>query len=231
MAGPGWSLSPHPDTVNAIATIHAAIDSGITTIDTARAYTTLDHPSHNEWVIAQALAAHPDGDSVLVATKGGHSRRGPGDFPVDASPAALRRDCESSLRTLRRDRVDLYRLHRCDHPSVRLADSVGALAQLRAEGKIRFLGVCNVTAGQVRLASEITAIDTVQNRYSPLARDDEVLGYCADHGITYLAYSPLRGSNAAGLASTRHGSPRSAPTGGSRHSRPPSRGCWAGRMR
>jgi aryl-alcohol dehydrogenase-like predicted oxidoreductase len=199
IGGASWSLGRHQDAGNAIATIHAAIDTGITTIDTARAYTTLDHESHNEWIIARALSAHPDGDSVFVATKGGHFRRGTDDFPVDASPAALRRDCELSLKTLRRSCIDLYQLHRCDGPLVNLAESVQTLAQLRVEGKIRFVGLCNVTVEQVRLASTITTIDTVQNRYSPLARDDEVLSHCADRGITYLAYSPLGGNRAARL--------------------------------
>lgn len=213
VGGANWSLGPHQDVAAITATIHTAIDNGITTIDTARAYTTLDHPSHNEWVISQALAAHPDGASVFIATKGGHFRRGRHEFAVDASPAALRRDCEMSLTTLRRSCIDLYQLHRCDHPSVNLAESVETLAQLRAEGKIRFLGVCNVTVEQVRLASAITTVDAVQNRYSPLARDDEVLGHCADHGITYLAYSPLGGSGAVRLGLD---APRFAQVGASR---------------
>jgi hypothetical protein len=100
IGGASWSLSRHQDAGSAIATIHAAIDAGITTIGTARAYTTPDQPAQNEWVIARALSARPDGDSVFIATKGGHFRRGTDEFPIDASPAALRRDCELSLRAL-----------------------------------------------------------------------------------------------------------------------------------
>ncbi|MFI5610204.1 aldo/keto reductase [Amycolatopsis sp. NPDC051903] len=193
LGGAGWSLADEPDVDGAIATMHAAIDHGVTLIDTARAYTTVDHPAHNEWLIGKALATHPDGDSVFVATKGGHFRSGPAEFPVDASPAALRRDCEQSLRTLGRDRLDLYQLHRADNPSTVLEESVGELAVLRDEGKIRGVGLCNVTVAQLEKARAITVIDAVQNRYSPLSRDDETLAYCAREGIPYLAYSPLGG--------------------------------------
>jgi len=197
LGGASWSLADEPDIDGAIATIHAALEHGVTLLDTARAYTTVDHPSHNEWLIGKALAAHPDGDSVFVATKGGHFRGGPAEFPVDGSPAALRRDCEQSLRMLCRETLDLFQLHRADDPSTVVEDSVGELAALRDEGKIRYVGLCNVTTEQLGKARAVTRIDAVQNRCSPLARDDEMLAYCAREGIPYLAYSPLGGKSAA----------------------------------
>jgi aryl-alcohol dehydrogenase-like predicted oxidoreductase len=193
LGGAGWSLADEPDVAGAVRTIHAAIDHGVTLIDTARAYTTLDHPSHNEWLISRALRTHPAGHTMLVATKGGHYRSGPVSFPVDGSPAALRRDCEQSLHMLRRDTLDLFQLHRADDTSIPIEDSVAELAALRTEGKIRCVGLCNVTVGQLVRARAITTIDTVQNRYSPMERDDEVLGYCVRGGLPFLAYSPLGG--------------------------------------
>ncbi len=197
LGGAGWSLADEPDVDGAIATIHSAIDHGVTLVDTARAYTTVDHPSHNEWLIGEALAAHPDGDKVFVATKGGHFRAGPADFLVDNSPTALRRDCEQSLRTLGRDTLDLFQLHRADDPSTVVEDSVAELAALREEGKVRYVGLCNVTVAQLEKARTITTIDAVQNHYSPLAPDDDMLAYCAREGIPYLAYSPLGGKSVA----------------------------------
>jgi aryl-alcohol dehydrogenase-like predicted oxidoreductase len=193
LGGASWSLADEPDVDGAIATIHAAIEHGVTLVDTARAYTTVGHPSHNEWLIGKALAAHPDGDSVFVATKGGHFRVGGKEFPVDGSRAALRRDCEQSLRMLGKDTLDLFQLHRADDPSTVVEESVAELAALRDEGKVRYVGLCNVTLAQIEKARAITTIDTVQNHYSPLSRDDETLSYCAREGIPYLAYSPLGG--------------------------------------
>jgi aryl-alcohol dehydrogenase-like predicted oxidoreductase len=183
LGGASWSLADEPDVDGAIATIHAAIEHGVKLLDTARAYTTADHPSHSEWLIGKALAAHPDGESVFVATKGGHFRGGPAEFPVDGSPAALRRDCEQSLRMLGRDALDLFQLHRADDPSTVVEDSVAELAALREGGKIRYVGLCNVTVAQLEKARAITTIDAIQNHYSPLAGDDETLTYCAREGI------------------------------------------------
>jgi aryl-alcohol dehydrogenase-like predicted oxidoreductase len=202
LGGASWSLADEPDVDGAIATVHAALDHGVTLLDTARAYTTVDHPSHNEWLISRALASHPAGDTAFVATKGGHFRGGPAEFPVDGSPAALRHDCEQSLRVLGRDTLDLFQLHRADHPSTVVEDSVGELAALRAEGKVRYVGLCNVTVAQLEKARAVTTIDTVQNHYSPLARDDETLAYCAREGIPYLAYSPLGGRASASRIGT-----------------------------
>ncbi|QRP48465.1 aldo/keto reductase [Amycolatopsis sp. FDAARGOS 1241] len=133
----------------------------------------------------------------LRRDQGRHFRSGPTEFPVDGSPAALRHDCEQSLRTLGRDRLDLYQLHRADDPSTVFEESVGELAALRDEGKIRCVGLCNVTVAQLDKARTITVIDAVQNRYSPLPRDDETLAHCAREGIPYLAYSPLGGRSSA----------------------------------
>jgi aryl-alcohol dehydrogenase-like predicted oxidoreductase len=202
LGGASWSLADEPDVDGAIATVHAALDHGVTLLDTARAYTTLDHQSHNEWLIRQALASHPAGDTAFVATKGGHFRSGPAEFPVDGSPAALRHDCEESLRTLGRDTLDLFQLHRADHPSTVVEESVGELAALRDEGKIRYVGLCNVTVAQLEEARAITTIDAVQNHYSPLARDDETLAYCVREAIPYLAYAPLGGASGANRLAT-----------------------------
>lgn len=202
LGGASWSLADDPDVDGAIATVHAALDHGITLFDTARAYTTVDHRSHNEWLIAKALAAHPAGDRAFVATKGGHFRAGPAEFPVDGSPAALRRDCEQSLQVLGRDTLDLFQLHRADDPSTVVEESVATLAELRDEGKIRYVGLCNVTVAQLEKARAITTIDAVQNHYSPLRRDDETLEYCARARIPFLAYSPLGGSSAAASLET-----------------------------
>jgi aryl-alcohol dehydrogenase-like predicted oxidoreductase len=197
LGGASWSLADSPDVDGAIATIHTALDHGVTLLDTARAYTTVGHPAHNEWLIGKALASHPLGGAAFVATKGGHFRSGPAEFPVDGSPAALRQDCEQSLRILGRETLDLFQLHRADDPSTVVEDSVAELAALRDEGKIRYVGLCNVTVEQLERARTITTIDAVQNHYSPLTRDDETLAYCAHENIPYLAYSPLGGRSGA----------------------------------
>lgn len=193
LGGAGWSIRPDLDEERSIRTIHAALDAGVTLLDTARAYTTVDHAAHNEALIARALAQRPDVADVLVATKGGHFRTGPAKWGVDGRPAALRSDCEASLRALRVDAIDLYFLHHPD-PGVPLAESVGALESLRAEGLVRMIGVSNINTSQLAIARAVTTIDAVENHFSPLDQDDlPVVEQCAAAGIAYLAYSPLRG--------------------------------------
>jgi aryl-alcohol dehydrogenase-like predicted oxidoreductase len=179
----------------AIATIHTALDHGVRLIDTAAAYTRAGIDAYAETVVAKALARRSDRADVLVATKGGHRRAGD-DFPVDASPAALRADCDRSLQALGVDQIGLYQLHHVD-PRVPLADSVGALLELRSAGKIAEIGLSNVSIAQIDRARELAPIGSVQNRLSladpadlPTAR------HCADLGIAYLAYQPLGGSGA-----------------------------------
>ena len=129
-----------------VATVHAALDAGVMLIDTALAYTRPGVESYAEQVVARALRGLTT-ERPLVATKGGHWRRGD-SFPVDGRPGTLRAHCEISLRTLEADRIDLYQLHHVD-PRVPLPDSVGALGQLRQEGKIAAIGLSNVTVAQL----------------------------------------------------------------------------------
>lgn len=181
-----------------LATIRLAYDLGIRAFDTARVYAPVGDPLYAETLLADALDGR---DDVLVMTKGGHFRTDDGGFAVDNSPARLRRDVEDSLRALRSDRLDLYLLHRGDDESVPLAESVGALAALRDEGKIAEIGVSNVRLDQLLAALEVAPVVAVQNQYSPLATTwepvsraecDTVVAECEARGIAYLAYSPLR---------------------------------------
>lgn len=196
LGGASWSLGAVRDDEAAVAVIHAALDAGVDLIDTARAYTTLDEPSHNEALIARALQTHPRGGEAVVATKGGHYRAGERDFPIDGRPATLREHVEHSLRTLGVERLDLYFLHHPD-PAVPIAESVGQLGQLRAEGKLALVGVSNVSAEQYRDALAETRIDAVENQLSVF--DREHLGLAVElaaAGVPLLAYSPLGGRGA-----------------------------------
>ena len=189
-------LKGRPSEAQAIATVHAALDAGVTLIDTADVYC-LDHTDigHNERLIARAIAGRP---GVVVATKGGLQRPG-GDWTGNARPEHLRAACEASLRALGVERIALYQLHAPD-PSVRFADSVGALARLRAEGKIERVGLSNVSAAQLAEAQRIVPIASVQNRWNPLHRapeTDGVLDACTREGIAFLPYSPFGGARGA----------------------------------
>jgi aryl-alcohol dehydrogenase-like predicted oxidoreductase len=174
-----------------VATVHAALDAGVMLIDTALAYTRAGIESYAEQVIACALrgltTARP-----LIATKGGHWRRGD-SFPVDGRPDTLRAHCEVSLRNLEADRIDLYQLHHVD-PQVPLPDSVGALGQLRREGKIAAIGLSNVTVAQLDEALAVAPIAAVQNRLSySVPGDLSTALACAERGVAYLAHSPFGG--------------------------------------
>src|SRR3954470_2878669 len=176
-----------------------ALESGVRLIDTALAYTRPGIESFAEAVVASALRQWRGGQPI-VATKGGHWRDGD-DFPVDGRPSALRRHCEISLRTLGVERIDLYQLHHVDS-DVPLAESVGALADLRDEGKVAAIGLSNVTIAQLQEARTIASIASVQNRLSFAARDDlSTVESCTRDDIGYLAYMPLGGPGAiAGTA-------------------------------
>jgi aryl-alcohol dehydrogenase-like predicted oxidoreductase len=202
LGGASWSLTDLPDWPDddragrgeeaGIATIHAAIEAGLTLIDSARAYTTATHPGHSEALIRRALASHPDGEGVVVASKGGHYRDGH-NFPICGRPAALKRDCDASRALLAVDRIDLYQLHWPD-PSVGIAASVEALAELREAGWVRHVGLSNVSVEQLEEALSIAPIASVQNHFSPLDQGDrEMVEYCAERSIAYLAYTPLAG--------------------------------------
>lgn len=174
-----------------IRVIHAALDAGVRLIDTALAYTRLGEESYAEQLVARALSGRTE--SVLLATKGGHFRRGDA-FPIDASARALRSHVETSLRNLRVDSIDLYQLHHVD-PSVPLFESVAALAALQAEGKIVEIGLSNVDISQIRDANAIARIGAVQNRLGFSDRGDlTTAAFCAESDIVYLAYMPLGGT-------------------------------------
>ena len=187
------SLAHRPPEHEAVALIRRALDLGVTLLDSADGYA-LDERErgHNERLISMALAGRRD--EVLVATKGGVARPG-GRWVIDARPARLRAACEESLRALGSDRIDLYQLHAPD-PRVPFEESVGTLAELRRAGKIRLLGLSNVTRTQIEVAMRITEIVSVQNELSLLARaaeQDGTVAFC----LTFLAYRPLAGRQGA----------------------------------
>ncbi len=186
------------DEAEAVRTVHAALDAGVTFIDTADVYCLDDDDiGHNERVIARALRERGRKD-VVVATKGG-LRRPRGAWTRDASPGHLREACEASLVALGVDVIDLYQLHAPD-PKVPLAESVGELARLRQAGKIRHVGLSNVSVSEIEEASRIVPIVSVQNRYSPMDRSPErdgVIAHCEAHGLAFLPYSPFGGARGA----------------------------------
>jgi aryl-alcohol dehydrogenase-like predicted oxidoreductase len=190
------SIQGRPDETTARQVLHAALEAGVTLIDTADSYCLDDREiGHNERLIAGALRTWSGArEQVLVATKGGLIRPG-GAWERDASPKHLRKACDRSLKALGVERIALYQLHAPD-PAVRFEDSVGALADLRREGKIRWVGLSNVTVAQVEAAEAIIPIATVQNRLSPFFREaitEGVVRFCGDRGLGFLAYSPLGG--------------------------------------
>jgi aryl-alcohol dehydrogenase-like predicted oxidoreductase len=198
------SLEGRPDEAASIRTIHAALDAGVDLIDTADAYC-IDETEvgHNERLIAKALRGRRDG--VIVATKGGHTRRGPA-WELDGRPQHLRSACEASLRALETDRIDLYQYHRPD-PAVPYAESIGALRELRDEGKIRWVGISNANRAQIEEARGIVEVVAVQNELSldftsPLAKGE--VAVCEEHGMTFLPWSPLGGASEATAAAGRH---------------------------
>ncbi len=188
----------------AIATIHAALDAGLTLIDTADAYTpSPDDVGHNERLVARALASYggDTSDEILVATKGGHTRISGGDgWGLNGSPEYLRRACDASLKALGVEVIGLYQFHRPD-PHVPYADSLGAVRELYDAGKIGMAGISNADLNQIRQAQQILgdAFVSVQNQLSPRFRSSEPeLAYCAEQGIAFLPWSPLGGMSQAG---------------------------------
>jgi len=190
------SLEDRPPERQGLEVIRAALDAGVRLIDTADVYCLDDADiGHNERLVAEALRGWSgDRDGVLVATKGGLTRPA-GRWERDASPEHLRAACEGSLRALGVERIGLYQLHAPD-PEVPLEESIGALAELRREGKIGWVGLSNVSVAQVRAAEAIVPVASVQNRLNPFFREsleEGVVRYCAEHGIGFLAYSPVGG--------------------------------------
>ncbi|WP_027944899.1 aldo/keto reductase [Amycolatopsis taiwanensis] len=201
------SIEGRPDEARSIATIHAALDAGVTLVDTADAYHSYaGEVGHNESLIARALAGYGgDTTGVLIATKGGHLRPGDGSWTVNGSPAYLEQACDASLKRLGVDAIGLYQFHRPD-PKVPFADSIGALRDLLDAGKIRMAGISNVSPEQIRQANEILGgrLASVQNQFSPAVRDSEAaLRLCAELGIAFLPWSPLGGRSVAGVLGTR----------------------------
>ena len=175
---------------SAVRTVRAGLEAGVRFIDTALAYTRPGETSWAEEAVREALKTVPDADRPVVATKGGHWRDR-SSFPVDGRPETLRAHCHTSLRALGVDVLDLYQLHHVD-PVVPLAESVGALEDLRREGLIRLVGLSNVGVEQIAEAREVAPISSVQNRLSIAVRDDlPTAEVCARSGIGYLAYKPL----------------------------------------
>jgi pyridoxine 4-dehydrogenase len=182
---------PPDDPENARAVLRRAVELGVDLIDTADSY----GPDVSEELIAEALAPYPQG--LVIATKGGLERTGPGAWPRNGRPEHLRRACEGSLRRLRLERIDLYQLHRPD-PDVPYEESVGALRELRDEGKIRHVGVSNVSVEQLEAARRVVEIATVQNRYSVADRESEdVLEACERDAIGFLPWLPLGAGDVA----------------------------------
>ena len=176
---------PPADRQNAKAVLRRAVDLGVDLIDTADSY----GPHVSEELIAEAL--HPYRDGLVIATKGGLERTGPGEWPVNGRPEHLRAACEDSLRRLRIEQIDLYQLHRPD-PDVPYEESVGALKELRDEGKIRHVGVSNVDLEQLATAQRVVEIVTVQNRYSIADRtSQDVLEACERQGLGFFPWFPL----------------------------------------
>ena len=195
LTGPGiWG--PPANKQEAIAVLRRALELGINLIDTADSY----GPEVSELLIAEALYPYPK--DLVIATKGGYVRPGPDVWIPDGRPEHLREALEGSLRRLRLDHIDLYQFHVPD-PKVPYEVSVGELAKMREEGKIRHVGISNVTANHLALAQQIVPIVTVQNRYNLVYRESEgMIDLCARQGIGFIAYAPLATGELA-----RHGGP------------------------
>jgi aryl-alcohol dehydrogenase-like predicted oxidoreductase len=195
-----------PDEDRAKATLRRVVDLGVNFIDTADSY----GPEVSERLIAAALYPYPD--DLVIATKGGLVRPGPGRWEPDGRPGHLREACEGSLRRLRLDQIPLYQFHRPD-PRVPLADSLGTLVQLKDEGKIRHIGVSNVSEAQLRAAQQLTPVVSVQNRFNAADRKSEQLvDVCELEQIAFLPWAPIQqadGNPGVTEAARRHGaSPR-----------------------
>jgi aryl-alcohol dehydrogenase-like predicted oxidoreductase len=191
------SIEGRPDRPQAIATIHASLDAGVTIIDTADAYSLgVQEHGHGERLVAEALATYGGPtDDVLVATKGGHRRPGDGSWTVHGDPAYIKEACEASLKALGVDAIGLYQYHRPDH-SIPWAESVGALADLLDEGKILMAGVSNATVAQIDEAQQVLngRLVSVQNEFSPRFRSSEnELEHCERLGIAFIPWSPMGG--------------------------------------
>jgi pyridoxine 4-dehydrogenase len=174
-----------PDKDRAKAALRRAVELDVTFIDTADSY----GPEVSEQLIAETLYPYPD--ELVIATKGGLVRPGPGQWEPDGRPEHLRQACEGSLARLRLDRIDLYQFHRPD-PKVPVAESIGTLAELKGEGKIRHIGVSNFSEEQLREAERITPVVSVQNRYNATDRSSEAMvDLCEQETLVFLPWAPI----------------------------------------
>ena len=201
ITGPGIWGEPQ-DRDKAKAALRRAVGLDVNFIDTADSY----GPEVSETLIAETLYPYPD--DLVIATKGGLVRPGPGRWDADGRPEHLRQACEGSLRRLRLDQIALYQFHRPD-PKVPIADSVGALAELKAEGKIRHIGVSNVSEEQLRAAERVTPVVSVQNRYNVRDRSSEsMVDLCEQEMLVFLPWAPIQDADrarAVSEAASRHG--------------------------
>jgi pyridoxine 4-dehydrogenase len=176
---------PPDDPEEAKRLLRRVVERGVDLIDTADSY----GPEVSENLIAEALHPYPDG--LVIATKGGLRRSGPGQWPRDARPERLKECCEASLRRLKLERIDLYQLHSPDN-RVPLEESMGALKELKEEGKIRHVGVSNVSVEELERARRVVEVVTVQNRFNLEDRHSEdVLDVCESEGLGFIPWFPL----------------------------------------
>ena len=176
---------PPPDREAARAVVRRAVELGTTLIDTADSY----GPDVSEEIIGEALRPYPE--DVVVATKAGLTRSGPGEWTPCGRPDHIRAACEGSLKRLGLDTIPLYQLHRID-PEVPVEDSLGTMVELREEGKVRHIGVSEVTVDELHQCQALTPIATVQNRYNLVDREwEDVLDVCTSEGIGFLPWFPL----------------------------------------
>ena len=203
------SVQGRPDEARSIETIHAALDAGMTLIDTADAYCLSSNDvGHGERLVAKALASWGgDKDAVMVATKGGHTRLADGGWSVDSDPDYLRKAAEASLQRLGVEAIDLYQYHRPD-PKVRYEDAVAVFKELLDAGKVRMVGISNANIEQIDLTRSILGegnLVSVQNQFSPAFRSSEdELRYCGDLGIAFLPWSPFGGIGQAEVLRREH---------------------------
>jgi pyridoxine 4-dehydrogenase len=180
----GWP----PDRENALKVLRRAVELGVNLIDTADAY----GPETDELLIAEALYPYPKG--LVIATKGGQIRPGPGQWVPKGDPAYLKQCVDKSLKRLKLERIDLYQLHRVD-PKVPMEDSLGALKEMQSAGKIRHIGLSEVSPEQVERARKVVPIVTVQNRYNITDRKwDNTLAYCEKEQMGFMPWAPVGGT-------------------------------------